>query len=208
MDVAEVGFIDSYLEESLQALRSFIEESNAKSVILAISDLVTESLRAGNKVLLAGNGGSAGDSQHIAGEFVSRLFFDRSPLPAIALTTDTSVITAIGNDYGFEQVFERQVLGLGVRGDVFIGISTSGESLNVLRGLTAAKSKKMVTVGFTGARESSMDSLCDQILHVPSNKTAIIQQIHIIAAHLICGLVERRMFETTSVNFGRNANVR
>jgi D-sedoheptulose 7-phosphate isomerase len=207
MDIAEVRFIDSYLEDSLQALRSFIEKSNAKDVILAISDLVTGSLRGGNKVLLAGNGGSAGDSQHIAGEFVSRLFFDRSPLPAIALTTDTSVITAIANDYGFEQVFERQVLGLGVRGDVFIGISTSGESPNVLRGLKAAKSKKMVTVGFTGARECSMDSLCDEILHVPSDKTAIIQQIHIIAAHMICGLVERRMFETSATS-SLNAHVR
>jgi D-sedoheptulose 7-phosphate isomerase len=104
-------------------------------------------------------------------------------------------------------VFERQVLGLGVRGDVFIGISTSGESPNVLRGLKAAKSKKMLTVGFTGARECSMDSLCDQILHVPSDKTAIIQQIHIIAAHMICGLVERRMFETSATS-NLNAHVR
>ncbi|MGY4626704.1 D-sedoheptulose 7-phosphate isomerase [Bradyrhizobium sp. USDA 4486] len=198
MDVAEVRFVDEYLEESQQALRSFVEEANGREAVLAIAGLIADSLTAGHKLLLAGNGGSAGDSQHIAGEFVSRLFFDRAPLPAIALTTDTSVITAIGNDYGFEQVFERQVLGLGVPGDVFIGISTSGESPNVLRGLHAAKARKMVTVGFTGAKQCSMDSLCDRVLHVPSSRTAIIQQIHIVAAHMICGLVEARMFRDSS----------
>jgi D-sedoheptulose 7-phosphate isomerase len=145
---------------------------------------------------LAGNGGSAADAQHIAGEFISRLFFDHAPLPAIALTTDTSVLTAIGNDYGYEKVFERQVLGLGQPGDVFLGISTSGKSVNILRAFAAAKEKGLITLGFTGAAGGPMDNVCDHVLRAPATETALIQQIHIVAAHIICGLVEKRIFST------------
>jgi D-sedoheptulose 7-phosphate isomerase len=153
-------------------------------------------LRAGGKVMLAGNGGSAADAQHIAGEFLSRLRFDRHPLPAIALTTDSSVLTAVGNDYGYEQVFERQLRGLGRKGDVFIAISTSGKSPNVLAALRAAREIGVTTVGFTGTAPGAalMAPLCDLVLAAPSDDTPLIQQIHITAAHAICEIVERNMF--------------
>ena len=147
------------------------------------------------KLLIAGNGGSAADAQHIAGEFLSRLNFDRNPLPAIALTTDSSVLTAIGNDYGFERTFERQVRGLGKTGDVFIAISTSGRSPNVVAALKAARECGLITVGFTGmASDGAMQPLCDYCLAAPSPETPLIQQIHIVAAHAICGLVELNLF--------------
>jgi len=144
--------------------------------------------------MIAGNGGSAADAQHIAGELISRFSFDRAPLTAIALTTASSVLTAVANDYGYERVFERQVPGLGVAGDVFLGISTLGKSPSVLRALQAARSKGIVTLGFTGSVAGSMAGLCDHLLCAPSAKTAMIQQIHIVAAHLVCGLVEQRIF--------------
>ncbi|HEX4068160.1 MAG TPA: D-sedoheptulose 7-phosphate isomerase [Acidobacteriaceae bacterium] len=188
------SFITDYLVESKRALEAFVENDAAHRTILTFAEVVTEALNADRKLLVAGNGGSAGDAQHIAGEFLSRLFFDRAPLPAIALTTDTSVLTAVGNDYGYEKVFERQILGLGQPGDVFLGISTSGKSPNILRALEAARSKGLVTLGLTGASAGPMASLCDHIFCAPSSKTAVIQQIHIVVAHLVCGLVEQRIF--------------
>lgn len=196
MDKSEQEFIENYLAESEVALRALVDNPGTQHTLLRFADDVAEALAAGRKLLVAGNGGSAADAQHIAGEFVSRLFFDRAPLAAIALTTDTSVLTAVGNDYGYEQVFERQILGLGVEGDVFLGISTSGKSPNILRALTAARSKGLVTLGFTGASASLMAPLCDGIFCAPSAKTSIIQQIHIVAAHLVCGLVEQRLCAT------------
>jgi D-sedoheptulose 7-phosphate isomerase len=188
------SFITDYLDESMRALEAFIENGAAQHTILTFADVVTDALNTDRKLLIAGNGGSAGDAQHIAGEFLSRLFFDRAPLPAIALTTDTSVLTAVGNDYGYEKVFERQILGLGQPGDVFLGISTSGKSPNILRALEAARSKGLVTLGLTGASAGPMAPLCDHIFCAPSSKTSVIQQIHIVVAHLVCGLVEQRIF--------------
>lgn len=198
MDGDELTFVDKYLSESLAALKSFTEDRGLHETIVRFSDIIAGVFSAGGKILIAGNGGSAGDAQHMAGEFVSRLFFDHAPLAAVALTTDTSILTAVGNDYGYEKVFERQVLGLGRAGDVFLGISTSGKSPNVLRALKAAKSKGMATLGFTGEGPRTMDELCDAVLHAPSSQTAVIQQIHITAVHLICGLVEARMFPRRS----------
>jgi D-sedoheptulose 7-phosphate isomerase len=194
MDTSEQELIAVFLEDSLQALRAFVEGEAGHKAIIEFADAITDAIGAGRKVMIAGNGGSAADAQHIAAEFVSRLFFDHAPLPAIALTTDTSVLTAVGNDYGFERIFERQILGLGVAGDVFLGISTSGKSPNVLRALDAARSKGIVTLGFTGRSPGAMAGVCDLLLCAPSDQTAIIQQIHIVAAHLICGLVENRIF--------------
>lgn len=194
MEMSEQEFVADYLDESLQVMQGFAADRAAQQIVLQFADVIGNALSEGQKLLVAGNGGSAGDAQHIAGEFVSRLFFDRAPLPAIALTTDTSVLTAIGNDYGYEKIFERQVLGLGVPGDAFLAISTSGKSPNVLRALEAARSRGIVTLGFTGASAGPMGSLCDHILCVPSAKTSVIQQIHIVAAHLVCGLVEKRIF--------------
>jgi D-sedoheptulose 7-phosphate isomerase len=160
-----------------------------------IADAIAAAFRGGHKLLIAGNGGSAADAQHIAGEFLSRLNFDRNPLPAIALTTDSSVLTAIGNDYGFDRTFERQVRGLGQPGDVFIAISTSGRSANVIAALKAAREIGLTTIGFTGtAGASAMQPLCQYCLAAPAAETPLIQQIHIVAAHAICGLVERDLF--------------
>jgi D-sedoheptulose 7-phosphate isomerase len=159
-----------------------------------IAALIEAAVREGNKLLIAGNGGSAADAQHIAAEFLSRFGFDRHPLPAIALSTDTSVLTAIGNDYGYEHVFERQLRGIGRKGDVFLAISTSGRSPNVLAALRAAREIGIATIGFTGAQDMTMRSLCDLCFSAPCVETALIQQVHIVAAHAVCALVERALF--------------
>jgi D-sedoheptulose 7-phosphate isomerase len=187
--------VTEHFRRSCETLARASEDTKLRAAIHAIAGAVTASFRAGNKLLIAGNGGSAADAQHIAGEFLSRLNFDRNPLPAIALTTDSSVLTAIGNDYGFERTFERQVRGLGKPGDVFIAISTSGRSPNIIAALKAARAAGLVTIGFTGKTiDNAMLSLCDHCLTAPSPETPLIQQIHIVAAHAICGLVERRLF--------------
>jgi D-sedoheptulose 7-phosphate isomerase len=186
--------IAEHFRRSRAALDRAGDDPALHKAILAISEAITRAFRGGNKLLLAGNGGSAADAQHIAAEFLSRMNFDRNPLPAIALTTDTSVLTAVGNDYGFDRAFERQVRGLGRAGDVFIAISTSGKSPNILAALTAARGQGVITIGFTGSKASPMTALCDHCLAAPSDETPLIQQIHIVAAHAICGLVERELF--------------
>lgn len=189
-----LSFINENLAESEIVMRSVAASSVFKESIIAVADVMVEALQGGHKLLFAGNGGSAADAQHIAGEFMSRLNFDRAPLAAIALTVDTSVLTAIGNDYGFDRVFERQVLGLGKEGDVFVGISTSGRSPNILRAVEAARKNKLRTIGFGGEGISPLSKACDLFVSVPSLSTPLIQQIHIVAAHCVCGLVERAMF--------------
>ena len=194
MRSAEQDFVTRYLADSVAAARDFADDAAARETLFGMAAAVEASLRAGGKLLVAGNGGSAADAQHIAAEFVSRLMYDRAPLAALALTTDSSNLTAIGNDYGFDHAFERQVLGLGRPGDVFLGISTSGRSANVLRALEAARARGLVTFGFTGRHGGAMGPLCDRVLRAPSDQTAIIQQVHITAAHLLCALVERAFF--------------
>lgn len=193
MDANETAYARGHLADSLAALEAASADADLLAVIGRIADEMANALGAGRKILLCGNGGSAADAQHIAGELLSRFEQDRAPWGAIALTTDSSVLTAIGNDYGYEQVFERQVRGLGAAGDVLIAISTSGRSPNVLRALDAARERKLVTVGFTGSKGREMESRCDVLLRAPSDKTPVIQQIHITAAHIICGIVERRL---------------
>ena len=189
-----MSFIDAYLDETLLATQAFCGDPRHRRVLADMADAVTASLRNGGKLLVCGNGGSAGDAQHIAGEFVSRLMFDRAPLAAVALTTDTSVLTATGNDYGFARVFERQVLALGQPGDVLLGISTSGTSANVLRAFAAGREKRLRCIGFAGAQDGPMTEACGLLLQAPSTRTAVIQQLHITAAHVLCALVERAMF--------------
>lgn len=187
--------VAEHFRRSCETLSRAADDPQLRAVLHAIADAITNAFRAGRKLLIAGNGGSAADAQHIAGEFLSRLNFDRNPLPAIALTTDSSVLTAIGNDYGFDRTFERQVRGLGQQGDVFIAISTSGRSPNIIAALKAAREAGLVTVGFTGiAANETMQPFCDHCLAAPSGETPLIQQIHIVAAHAICGLVERSLF--------------
>ena len=187
--------VAEHILRSCETLSRAAEDPQLRAVIHGIADVITDAFRGGGKLLIAGNGGSAADAQHIAGEFLSRLNFDRNPLPAVALTTDSSVLTAIGNDYGFDRAFERQVRGLGRAGDVFIAISTSGRSPNIVAALKAARETGLITVGLTGtAANGAMQPLCDYCLAAPSAETPLIQQIHIVAAHAICGLVERNLF--------------
>ena len=186
------------LTQSQMALAAAAESKPFLEQMEAVCNTITDCFQTGGKVLLAGNGGSAADAQHIAGEFVVRLNFDRAPLPAIALTVDTSVLTAAGNDYGYEQVFERQVHALGRRGDVFIGISTSGRSPNILRAIRKAKELGLVTIAFCGAQKAEIQDLSDIALRAPSQQTPHIQQIHITAAHIICARVEAALFPCAS----------
>jgi D-sedoheptulose 7-phosphate isomerase len=191
--------VAAHFRRSCETLERAADDVRLRNAIYGIADTVTRAFRNGGKLMLAGNGGSAADAQHIAGEFLSRLNFDRNPLPAVALASDTAVLTAIGNDYGFEHAFERQVLGLGRPGDVFIAISTSGRSPNVLAALRAARKIGVTTVGFSGDGERDMAAHCDHFLAAPAADTALIQQIHIVAAHAICGLVERNLFGSGAV---------
>ena len=191
MDKAALDYAKQHLAASRDAFAKAAEDANFVAALGTIASAMAASLKSGGKILLCGNGGSAADAQHIAGELLSRYEFDRAPLAAVALTTDTSVLTAIGNDYGYEQVFERQVQGLGRKGDVLVALSTSGRSPNILRALDAAKKNGLVTIGFTGTKGSDMAARCDFMLQAPSDKTPVIQQIHITAAHVICGLIER-----------------
>lgn len=159
-----------------------------------IADICEKSLRTGGKILFCGNGGSAADSQHLAAELVGRLNFNRAPLAGLALTVDTSAITAIGNDYGFENIFSRQIEALGKPGDVLIAISTSGNSANVLKAAMAAKKIGITVIGKTGGTGGALVDLCDIELRAPSDKTQDIQEYHIKAGHAYCGLIEEGMF--------------
>jgi D-sedoheptulose 7-phosphate isomerase len=192
----EDDLLTGFFGRSLAALQHAAADRSFLLLIAEIATAVETSLRAGGKLMIAGNGGSAADAQHLAAEFLSRFVSDRRPLPALALTTDTSVLTAIGNDYGFEQVFERQIRGLGRPGDVFLAISTSGRSPNVLAALKVARDIGLVTVGFSSAaspQNREMGALCRYFLAAPSRETAVVQQIHIVAGHAICALVERAL---------------
>jgi D-sedoheptulose 7-phosphate isomerase len=183
-----------YLVRSRDTVQAAIDDPAFVAVIRDIVEATANAIGNGRKLLLAGNGGSAADAQHLAGEMLSRLNYDRAPAAALALTTDSSVLTAIGNDYGYDRLFERQILGLGCPGDVFIAISTSGRSPNILRAIDVARQQRIVTVGFTGMTGGEMPSRCDMCLRAPSDSTPLIQQIHITAGHIICGLVEERLF--------------
>ena len=192
--VASMNAVHKYLVRSRDTIQAALDDPAFAIAIAGIVEAIANALGHGRKLLLAGNGGSAADAQHLAGEIVSRMNYDRAPAAALALTTDSSVITAIGNDYGYDKVFERQILGLGCPGDVFIAISTSGRSPNILRAIEAARLRQMVIVGMTGRTGGEMRSRCDLCLHAPSDSTPLIQQIHITAGHIICGLVEERLF--------------
>lgn len=170
---------------------------SSPALLGAIEDAVgacVASLRGGGKILIAGNGGSAAEAQHFAGELVSRFAFDRDGLPAMALSTDTSILTAIGNDYGYERLFARQVQAHGRTGDVFIGLSTSGTSPNVLAAFEEARRRGLVCIGLTGNRGGPMPDLCDHLVAVPSADTPRIQEGHLVVVHLLCGLIEQAMF--------------
>ena len=182
------------LRASHETIGRLLQHTELQTSLARAAEVIIGRLRNGGKVLLAGNGGSAADAQHIAAEFVSRLKFDRAPLPAIALTADTSIVTAIGNDYGYAQLFARQVRAYGRPGDIFIGITTSGRSENVLQAFNAAKGQGLVTIAFCGEPGLAKGTSCDHLLACPSSVTARIQECHIIVAHILCDLVERTLF--------------
>ena len=183
------------INDSISVKQKMLDDPALVTAIGQVADACIDAYRQGGRVLLAGNGGSAADAQHIAAEFVSRYAFDRPGLASIAFTTDTSMLTAIGNDYGYEQIFCRQLEANGRRGDIFIGISTSGNSPNVINALQRAQELDIVTVGLTGQGGARMEALCDYCLRVPSMSTPRIQESHIMLGHIICGMVERALFD-------------
>lgn len=188
-------YVIDQIKEAQRVVSAMLEDAALQEQLIASASAVIQCLKNGGKILLAGNGGSAADAQHIAGEFVSRFAFDRPGLPAIALTVDTSILTAIGNDYGYEKLFARQVQALAQKGDVFIGYSTSGRSPNVLRAFEEARAKDMICIGLTGARGGPMRELCDYLLEVPSSETPKIQEGHLVLGHILCGMVENVIFK-------------
>ena len=188
------AFINLQVQESLAAKRALANDSRLLATIKEGCDLLVAAYRRGNKTLLAGNGGSAADAQHIAAELVCRFYFDRPGLPAMALTTDSSVLTAISNDYGYEELFARQLQANGRGGDVFIAISTSGNSKNVIKGVLAAKELGITTIGLVGAGGGAMEDLCDLCIRAPSYSTPRIQECHILIGHILCAAVEEALF--------------
>jgi len=189
------NYISGQILETQRILSAMLEDDTMFARLEAAVQACITALNNNGKILLAGNGGSAADAQHIAGEFVSRFAFDRPGLPAIALTTDSSILTAIGNDYGYEKLFARQIQTHGQKGDIFIAYSTSGSSLNVISALREAKSRGLVCIGMTGNRGGPMQDLCNHYLEVPSADTPKIQEVHSVLGHIICGLVEHALFK-------------
>ena len=182
------------LSQSIRTMQAVHDDERIHDTMLTIGKLTADAMRSGRKLLVAGNGGSAADAQHLVAEFVARLTVDRPALRAIALTTDTSTLTAIGNDWSFDQVFSRQVEALALPGDVFLGISTSGNSKNILRALEQAKALGVHTIGFTGNGGGRMREVCDYNVIIPSDTTMNIQESHLALEHIFCMLVERYTF--------------
>lgn len=187
--------IRNQIKDSIALKTKLLDQQALLSGIEEATKAIIEAFRNKHKILLAGNGGSAADAQHMAAELVNRFNFDRPGLPAIALTTDTSILTAVGNDHGFSNLFARQINALGNEGDVFIGISTSGTSLNIIEALKECSEKKMFTIGLTGSSGGKLKDMCDICLCVPSEETPRIQEVHILIGHIICCIVEEDLFK-------------
>jgi len=187
------SYIKSYIEKGIE-LRKRIIDSKLNEII-NFAKIIYKSLKDGGKLLICGNGGSAADAQHIAAEFVNRYLADRSPLPALALTTDTSIITAVSNDFTFDQIFSKQIQALATKNDCLLAISTSGKSPNIINALKSAKSIGCATLSLTGKDGGDMPNHSDLTLIVPSNETPVIQETHLVIEHLICDLVERMIIE-------------
>ncbi len=185
--------IAAHFQSSLDGLTRAVQSAELRATTHTIARAVTDALKAGNKLLLIGNGGSAADAQHIAAEIVGRYKQERPGWAAIALTTDTSALTAIANDYGFEQIFARQVQGLAKRGDVLFALSTSGRSPNILAALKVARDLGVTTIGFTGTKGESLRASCDHLFIAPTDDTPVIQQVHMMAMHAICDEVEQAL---------------
>jgi len=188
------AIVQKQLAQSIATLQAVLADETIAETIVKLSELTAAAMKSGGKLLIAGNGGSAADAQHLAAEFVGRLVVNRPALRAIALTTDTSILTAVGNDFSFDHVIERQVEALGLPGDIFLGISTSGNSTNILRAVHLAKKLGLTTVGFTGNDGGEMARICDLNVIVPSTVTMNIQEAHLALEHIFCMMVELCFF--------------
>jgi D-sedoheptulose 7-phosphate isomerase len=184
--------IEQFVTESLRVKTRFFEE-NTKTIVTT-AETIAQALRSGRKILFFGNGGSAADAQHLAAELVGRFGPDRSALPGISLSTDTSILTALGNDYGYDKVFARQIEALGQAGDVAVAISTSGNSPSVIEAIDVARSKGIFIVGFTGETGGKMKDRVDVLFRVPSRQTPRIQETHLLLGHILCDLIDRQLF--------------
>ncbi len=185
--------IQKRFEETDKIKKRFLDENFSR--LIAIIKLIADSLENGNKVLLFGNGGSAAEAQHLAAEFVNRFLMERPPLPAIALSTDSSILTSIGNDYSFSEIFSKQIVALGKEGDIAIGISTSGNSANVIKAIEVAKEMGIETVALTGNDGGDLAKVANYSLIVPSNSTPCIQEVHMAVGHILCEMVEAQIFK-------------
>ena len=187
--------IKNHIIESVKTKDEILKSEQILQKIEDVATLIIQAYKNGKKVLIAGNGGSAADAQHIAAEFVSKFYNDRPALNAIALTTNTSILTAVGNDYSHEYIFARQIQAYGNENDIYIAISTSGNSKNIIKSIEEAKKQGLKIIGLTGANTCIMDEICDSVIKIPSDKTPIIQESHIMVGHIICGIVEKELFK-------------
>lgn len=186
--------IKKIINASIETKQQLLKDENLLKVIDKVVDAITNAFQSGKKVYFCGNGGSAADAQHLAAEFSGRFYIDRKALPAEALHCNTSYLTAVGNDYSFDVIYSRIIDGVGMPGDVLIGLSTSGNSKNIIKAFESARDKKIITVGLTGASGGQMKSLSDHLINIPSTDTPRIQESHILAGHIICELVEEKIF--------------
>jgi len=186
--------VKEIIQASIDTKQRLLADAVLLHQIEAITQLVASAFRSGNKVLFCGNGGSAADAQHLAAEFSGRFYTDRDPLPSEALHVNTSYLTAVANDYSFDVVYSRMVKGMGRKGDVLFGLSTSGNSVNIIKAFEQAQQIGMITVGFTGETGGKLKNLCDHLINIPSKDTPRIQEAHIMVGHIICQLVEEQLF--------------
>ena len=182
------------ISDSIKIKQELLQNNDIMVDIIKVADLIVEAFNKGNKLLLCGNGGSAADAQHLAAEFSGKYYLNRPPLHAEALHTDTSFMTAVSNDFSFDEVYARLIQGIGKQGDILIGMSTSGNSKNVINALEEAKKKNIITIGFTGKANGNMKSYCDYLINIPSDDTPRIQECHLMLGHAICELVENELF--------------
>ena len=185
------------LDTFTEALENYKLISNNKKIINTLevlTELSSQALLNGNKLIFAGNGGSAADAQHISAEFIARFEKKRPSLAAISLSTNISTLTAISNDYGFDDIFSRQISSIALKGDIFFAISTSGNSQNIINSVEVAKKRKIITIGLTGFNKGKINNICDYIIEIPSKKTSRIQEGHILIGHTLCGLIEKKLF--------------
>ena len=188
--------IKNIIQASIDTKNQILQDEKLVATIQKVVDIITEAFKNGNRIYFCGNGGSAADAQHLAAEFSGRFYTDRKALPAEALHCNTSYLTAVANDYGFDLVYSRMIDGIGEKGDVLIGLSTSGNSANIINAFEVAKEKGLITIGFTGLTGGQMKSISDYLINIPSADTPRIQESHITIGHIICQLVEEKIFST------------